>query len=91
MTLAREKCVACRRDSPRVTDEEIAELQPLVTEWRLAEDGGIKRLDRTFMVTGFAEAMSFADKVGEAAEEEVYRRYLQEYDTRRASDSDVRP
>ena len=70
MTLAREKCVACRRDSPRVTDEEIAELQPLVTEWRLAEDGGIKRLDRTFMVTGFAEAMSFADKVGEAAEEE---------------------
>ena len=36
MTLAREKCVACRRDSPRVTAEEIAELHPIVA--RLAAD-----------------------------------------------------
>ena len=28
--LTQEKCVACRRDSPRVTDEEIAELSPRV-------------------------------------------------------------
>ena len=32
MTLARERCVACRRDSPRVTDDEIAELHPGVAE-----------------------------------------------------------
>ena len=70
MTLAREKCVACRRDSPRVTDEEIAELHPAVSEWALTEDHGIKRLDRTFKVDGFAAAMGLADRVGEAAEEE---------------------
>ena len=30
--LMREKCVACRRDSPLVTDEEVAELHP---KWRI--------------------------------------------------------
>ena len=70
MTLANEKCVACRRDSPRVTDEEIAELHPAVSEWRLTEDDGVKRLDRTFKVQGFAPAMAFADQVGDAAEAE---------------------
>ena len=70
MTLATQKCVACRRDSPRVTDDEIAELYPAVPEWRLTEEGGIKRLDRTFKVGDFAEAMSFAARVGEVAEAE---------------------
>ena len=70
MTLAREKCVACRRDSPRVTDEEIAELHPVVPDWRLTEDDGIKRLDRTFKVDNFASAIAFADDVAEAAERE---------------------
>jgi len=70
MTLARERCVACRRDSPRVTDQEIEELSPLVEEWRLTEDDGIKRLDRTFKVADFAAAIALADRVGEAAEEE---------------------
>ena len=70
MTLAREKCVACRRDSPRVTDQEIEELHPMVQEWRLTEDDEIKRLDRTFKVDDFAGAISFADAVGEAAEGE---------------------
>ena len=70
MTLAREKCVACRRDSPRVTAEEIAELHPQAPEWRLTEDDGIKRLDRTFKVTDFAKAMALADKIGNEAESE---------------------
>ena len=70
MALYREKCVACRRDSPKVTEEEIAELHPVVPDWRLTEDDGIKRLDRTFQVKGFAAAMALAGRVGETAEEE---------------------
>jgi 4a-hydroxytetrahydrobiopterin dehydratase len=70
VTLAKEKCIACRRDSPRVTDEDIAELHPIVPEWRLTEDDGIKRLDRTFKVDNFASAIAFADDVAEAAEGE---------------------
>ena len=70
MTLAKERCVACRRDSPRVTDREITELHPAVSEWRLTEDDQINRLDRTFKVGDFAEAMAFAARIGEVAEEE---------------------
>ena len=39
MKLAREKCVACRRDSPKVTPEEIDDLHPIVSDWELTEDG----------------------------------------------------
>jgi 4a-hydroxytetrahydrobiopterin dehydratase len=70
MTLVRDKCVACRRDSPKVTDQETAELHPVVPEWLLTEEDGIKRLDRTFKAHDFAAAMAFASQVGEAAEEE---------------------
>ena len=70
MGLARERCVACRRDSPRVTDDDIVELHPTVAEWGLTEDDGVNRLDRTFEVKGFADAMALADMVGSAAEEE---------------------
>ena len=70
MALVKEKCVACRADSPRVTDDEIAELHPQVTEWQLTEEGGIKRLKRTFRFRNFAGALDFTVRVGEAAEAE---------------------
>ena len=70
MTLAGERCVACRRGSPKVTEEEIAELHPVVPEWRLTEEDGIKRLDRTLKVADFAEAMTLAQSVGAIAEDE---------------------
>ena len=70
MTLGRERCEACRRDSPRVADEEIVDLHPQVSDWQLTEHDEIKRLDRTFKFSNFAEAMEFTHKVGEAAEDE---------------------
>jgi 4a-hydroxytetrahydrobiopterin dehydratase len=68
--LAQEKCVACRRDAPTVTDEEVAELSPQVPDWDLIEIDGIKRLRRVFLFDDFAGALAFTQKVGEAAEEE---------------------
>lgn len=70
MTLAKERCVACRRDAPTVTPEEIAQLHPQVPQWELAEEDGIPRLRRTFRFKDFASALAFAAKVGAAAEEE---------------------
>ena len=70
MSLAREKCVACRRDSPRVTDEEIAEFQPSVPEWQLTEVDNVKRLGRTFKFRNFADALQFTQQVGDTAEAE---------------------
>lgn len=68
--LAEQKCVACRRDAPTVTDEEIAELRPQVADWELVEEDGIKRLRRDFRFGDFAESLAFTNRVGEIAEQE---------------------
>ena len=36
-TLTQMKCVACRKDAPTVTDAEIAEFQPQVSDWEIVE------------------------------------------------------
>ncbi len=69
-SLASEKCVACRRDAPRVTAEEIEELRPQVPNWDLVERDGIPRLERVFRFANFAEALAFANRVGVLAEAE---------------------
>jgi 4a-hydroxytetrahydrobiopterin dehydratase len=69
-TLTNEKCTACRRDSPQVTEAEIQELQPQIPEWSRAEVDGIARLERAFRFSNFAQALSFTNRVGALAEEE---------------------
>ena len=65
-----EKCVACRRGAPLVTEAEIKELKPQVADWELVERDGILRLERVFSFPSFAEALAFTDRVGALAEEE---------------------
>lgn len=69
-SLASERCVACRRDAPTVTEAEIAELHPQVPDWQLVELDGIVRLRRVFTFPDFAQALAFTVRVGELAEEE---------------------
>ena len=69
-TLTSERCTACRRDSPRVTDAEVAELKPQIPEWTMVERDGIPRLERVFRFANFAEALAFTNRVGALAEEE---------------------
>jgi 4a-hydroxytetrahydrobiopterin dehydratase len=68
--LTQMKCVACSRDAPRVTDEEIAELRPQVPDWEIVEVDGVKRLTRAFSFADFAEALAFTRAVGALAEDE---------------------
>lgn len=69
-TLAGMHCVACRRDAPTVTADEVAELSPQIPEWELVQEDGIDRLRRTFSFPDFASALAFTDRVGATAEEE---------------------
>jgi 4a-hydroxytetrahydrobiopterin dehydratase len=69
-TLARQTCVACRRDAPTLSDDEIAELQPDVGEWEVVRIDGINRLRRSFPFADFGEALTFTVRVGELAEEQ---------------------
>ena len=68
--LASGKCVACRGGEPTLTDAEIAELQPQVSDWQVKEVNGVKRLERIFKFKNFAQALEFTNKVGAIAEQE---------------------
>lgn len=68
--LNNEKCTACRRDSPRVTEADIQELKPQIPQWTLAEADGTPRLEREFRFNNFAQALNFTNRVGALAEEE---------------------
>ena len=69
-TLSGMSCVACRKDAPQVTDDEIAEYRGQVPGWEIVEIDGIRRLRRVFSVDNFAQALAFTNKVGELAEAE---------------------
>jgi 4a-hydroxytetrahydrobiopterin dehydratase len=71
-TLVNEKCVACRRDAPRVPEEEIPTLRQEIPEWDLIEDEGIPKLIRIFRFPDFAEALAFTQRVGELAEKDAH-------------------
>jgi 4a-hydroxytetrahydrobiopterin dehydratase len=69
-TLSAERCVACRRDSPRVTASELTELKQEIPDWQLLERDGIARVERVFHFPNFADALAFTNRVGALAEAE---------------------
>jgi 4a-hydroxytetrahydrobiopterin dehydratase len=71
-TLVQEKCEACRKGAPTVTDSEIAELKPQIPEWVLLTRDDIPRLERVFRFNDFTQALAFTVKVGELAESEEH-------------------
>jgi 4a-hydroxytetrahydrobiopterin dehydratase len=68
--LTHERCVACRKDSPRVTDAEIAELKPQIPAWNIVQHNEIPSLERVYRLKNFVQALDFTNKVGALAEEE---------------------
>lgn len=68
--LAQMKCVACRGDVPTLTEAEITALQIEVPQWKVIEVDGIKRLERTFKLKNFIEAISLTNKIAMIAEKE---------------------
>jgi 4a-hydroxytetrahydrobiopterin dehydratase len=64
------KCVACRADSPRVTEAEIAEFRPQVPDWQIVDREGAPRLERAFKFPNFADALAFTVQIGQMAEQE---------------------
>jgi 4a-hydroxytetrahydrobiopterin dehydratase len=68
--LTQQKCEACSKDAPPVTEEEIAELKPQIPDWKMIEPEGELRLERIYKFPDFKSAIAFTDRVGELAEEE---------------------
>ena len=68
--LSQNKCEACRVGAPLLTDDEKAELLPQIPEWEIIEQEGVEQLFRQYSFANFVEAIAFANKVGDIAEEE---------------------
>ena len=68
--LVKEKCVACRRDSPRVTETEMKELTAEIPDWTVSEREGIPRLEKVFKFPNFVDALTFTNRIGATAEEQ---------------------
>jgi len=68
--LTQETCVACNKNSPKVTVEEIHELKPQIPDWLLTDNDGILLLQRLYQFPNFVQALAFTNKVGELAEAE---------------------
>ena len=67
-TLTDCSCEACRVGAPALTEDEAAELLPLIPQWQVVDRQGVSRLERTFKFKDFAQALAFTDTVGELAE-----------------------
>lgn len=67
--LSKESCEACRADAPRVSPSESIELLKEVPEWKLVSIDDVKRLVRMYSFSNFVDALAFANKVGEIAEQ----------------------
>ena len=68
--LTQRRCEACRAGAPQATREEIEEYMLQIPDWRIVEVEGVKQLQREYKFKNFEQALEFADKVGEIAEEQ---------------------
>ena len=70
MELSKLKCEACRKDAPKVTEDEAHQYMPQIPDWNLMERNGIPQLERSYSFKDFIEALAFTNRVGELAEQE---------------------
>lgn len=70
MDLATERCVACRKDSPRLEPDELAAMLPALPGWTVIERDGVPRLERVFRFDDFAGSLALAVRIGALAEAE---------------------
>ena len=68
--LIKQKCVACRADAPRVTDDELPELLKEIPDWQPITTDSVLILNKVFNLENYAKAGSLTIKVAELAEEE---------------------
>ena len=61
-------CVPCEQGGEPMDATQISKYAPQVSQWELVDKENIAKLMRKFKFRNFAQAISFADKVGALAE-----------------------
>ena len=68
--LVKQKCVACRADAPRVTDDELPDLLKQIPDWQPVTDDSVLKLNKVFNFDNYLDAISFTNKIAQLAEDE---------------------
>jgi 4a-hydroxytetrahydrobiopterin dehydratase len=68
--LSKQSCEACRADAPKISEEDLQLMMPNIPDWSVIAVDGVMQLSREFGFKNFAQAMAFANRVGEIAETE---------------------
>tara|TARA_B100001123_G_scaffold169930_1_gene195444 strand:- start:1159 stop:1497 length:339 start_codon:yes stop_codon:yes gene_type:complete len=69
-SLTSQKCVACKADAPKVTDDELVEFLKEIQDWEPITEDSILKLRRVFNFDDYAQAVHFSNQVANLAEEE---------------------
>jgi 4a-hydroxytetrahydrobiopterin dehydratase len=69
-TLVEKTCTPCRGGIPPLTRQEAEALLTQARDWNLLDDA--HRIERTFRLKNFREALAFVQQVGELAETEAH-------------------
>lgn len=72
MSLASERCVACRPGAPAVAGADRAALLAQLPGWRVVTHAGVDRLEHVFTFPDFAAALAFTNAIGALAEAEQH-------------------
>jgi len=67
-SLAAEQCRACRADSPKVPEQELAELMRVLPDWRIESVENVMRINRNYRFKDFPDALAFTNQLGDLAE-----------------------
>jgi len=66
--LAKKRCIPCEGGFPALTREQAGDFLPHVPEWKM--DDAATEISREFKFADFQEALEFANRIGEVAQEE---------------------
>lgn len=70
--LSESSCEACRADAPKLSTAELEKLRGEIPDWLPVEVDGVLQLHRVYKFRNFREALAFANKVGELAEQQQH-------------------
>jgi 4a-hydroxytetrahydrobiopterin dehydratase len=68
MQLNGMKCEVCHAGVPPISNEAALEFKKQIPEWKIVEECGVPRIERTFEFPDFVTAIAFTCEVGELAE-----------------------
>lgn len=70
MLLTTQSCEICRKGAPLATDEEIRTYLVQLQGWQIIDIDGVRRLNKTYQLKNFKQALQLTNQIGTIAEQE---------------------